>query len=158
MTPDDLWPPPKNIGHSFSLWWIHIPSIKSIQASYLEISCKQGFQFLALGDPRWPLTSTKNYRIHLLTITHPCTKYEINPSFLPWDIVLTTSFQCLTPSDPRWPLTSTKSYTIHLLTITHPHTTYPIYPSFLPWDIVLTRFLVFDPWWPQVTFDLHQKQ
>ena len=83
-------------------------SMKSIRASYLEILCLQGFQCLTLGDPRWPLSSTKNDRINLLTITHP-------------------------------------------------HTTYQICVSFLPWDIVLTKFSVFDPWWPQMTFDLHQK-
>ncbi|KAJ8036713.1 hypothetical protein HOLleu_20767 [Holothuria leucospilota] len=57
--------------------------MKSIQASYLEILCKQGFQSLTPGDPRRPLTSTKNIRNLPLTIPHPHTWYEIYPSFLP---------------------------------------------------------------------------
>ena len=158
MTPDDLWPPPQTVWHSFSLWWIYIPSMKSIQASYLEILYQQCFQYLTLSDPRWPLTSTKNNTIYLLNVTHPHTKYDIYPSFLPWEMVLKTSFQCLTPGDPRWPLTPTKSYRINLLTTMHLHTKYESYSSFLPWDIVITWFSVFAPQWPQMTFDLHQKR
>ena len=67
-------------------------------------------------------------------------------------------FHNLTHVDPKWPLTSTKNNWLLVLNVVHLHTKYEICPSFPSWDIVFTRFSQFDPCWPQMTFDLHQKQ
>ena len=68
------------------------------------------------------------------------------------------SFYHLTSGDPKWPLTSTTHNSFLPLTIGHLHTKYRIYPSFLPWDLMFRKFSEFDPRWPQMTFDLDQKQ
>ena len=135
--------------------------MKFIQASYLEISCKQGFQSLTPGDPKWPLTSTKNNRDHLLNMANPHTKYEISHTYPSWDIVFTSNLQNfyhLTSGDLKWPLTSTKNHRDHLLNMANPHTKYEIPHIYRSWDIVFTRFWPFDLSWPQMTFDLHHKQ
>ena len=56
------------------------------------------FRRLTPGDPRWPLTPTRNDRALPLTITHVHTKYELHPTFLTWDIVL----RRFSEFDPWW--------------------------------------------------------
>ena len=101
LTANDFWPPPKTKGFLYSMWYAHIPNIRSVQASLLEISCLQGFHNLTPVDPKWPLTSTKNNRVLVLNVVHLHTKYEICPSFPSWDIRL-QGFHNLTPADPKW--------------------------------------------------------
>ena len=120
--------------------------MKSIKASYLEISCLKGLQFLNPGDPKWPLTSIKHTRIHLCIITHPNTKHETHLSFLPWNNL----FEKFSVFDHRWPQVtpddlwpppkSHDSSSCH----THSPIKYEIYASFLPWDIVSKTFSEFD--------------
>ena len=108
MTSSDLWPAWKIIRIICSIRTIHMSSMRSLTAILLEIQCLQHFDRLTTGDPKWPLTSTKNYMDHLLNMGNQYAKYEI------------------------------------------PH-------SYHSWDKVFTTFWPFDHWWPQMTFDLHQK-
>ena len=87
VTPDDLWPPPKTIGIIYSIWAIYLPSMRSLGVTLLEISCLQGFDRLTCCDPKWPLTSTKNNRDHLLNMGNLPAKYEIPCSYHSWDIM-----------------------------------------------------------------------
>ena len=41
LTQNNLLPPSKAIGFLYSMWYIHIPNMRSVQASLLEISCSQ---------------------------------------------------------------------------------------------------------------------
>ena len=126
----------------------------------LEMWCLQGFDHLASGDPKWPLTSTKNKRDHLLNMATPHAKYNIPHIYSSWDIVFTSIFQdfhYLTSGDPKWTLTSTKNNRDHLLDMGSPHAKYEIPQTYSSGDIVFTRFWPFYLWWPQMTFDLHQK-
>ena len=161
MTSNDLWPPHKTIGIINTIWPTHILNVRSVTFTLLEISCLQGFDLLTSRDPKWPLTSTKNNRGHLLTMANPHTKYEISHTYASLDIVFTSNLQGfyhLTFSDLKWPLTSTKNHRDHLLYMANPHTKYEIPQSYSSWDIVFTKFWPFDLSWPQMTFDLHQKQ
>ena len=156
LTPNDLWPPPKTIGFFYSMWHTYIPNMRSVQASWLEISCLQGFHNLTPVDPKWPLTSTKNNRLLVLNVAQLHTKYEICPSFPAWDIVLTRFSQF----DPCWSQMTfdLQKNRLLVLNVAHLHTKYEICPSFPAWDIVLTRFSQFDPCWPQMTFDLQNNR
>ena len=111
MTPNDLWPPPKTIGIIYSIWAIYRPSMRSLGVSLLEISCTQDFQGLTPGDPRWPLTPTKNNRVLPLNMGHLCTKFENCQTFPSGDIVFTSKASH----------THTHTYT-HTHTHTHKHT------------------------------------
>ena len=161
MTPNDLWSPRKTIGIIYAVWRTYIPNMRSLTFTLLEISCLQGFDLLTSRDPKWPLTSTKNNRDHLLNMANPHTKYEISHTYPSWDIVFTSNFQGfyhLTSGDLKWPLTSMKNNRDHPLNMANLHTKYEtpsIYPS---WDIVSTRFWALDLSSPQMTFDLHQKR
>ena len=68
----------------------YIPSLKFRQHSLLEISCLQSFHTLTSGDLKWPLTSMKNNRDHLLTKAYQRTKFEVQATFTSWDIVFTS--------------------------------------------------------------------
>ena len=46
----------------------------------------------------------------------------------------------------------------HLPTKGYQHTKFEVQATFTYWDTVFTRFSDFDLWWPQMTFDLHEKQ
>lgn len=59
-----------------------MPSMKSIHASYFEISCVQGFWL-----PH--MTSTKNTWVFPLNTVNPYTKFEKYPWFLSWDTIFT---------------------------------------------------------------------
>ena len=67
VTSNDLWPPWKTIGIIYSPWATNVLSLKFNHLSLLEISCLQCFHTLTSGDLKWPLTSMKNNRDHLLT-------------------------------------------------------------------------------------------
>ena len=92
----------------FDLWWPQMtfdlhqnnrdelsnmedPQVKyEIHVSLPEILCLQGFQILTSGDLKWPLTSTKNNRNHLLNIGHLHAKYEVTHWHPSWDMVFTS--------------------------------------------------------------------
>ena len=81
---DPKWPlnlHQKRIGFLSSMWHTYILNMRSVQASWLEISCLQGFHNLTPVDPKWPLTSTKNNRLLVLNVIQLHTKYDICPSF-----------------------------------------------------------------------------
>ena len=70
--------------------------------SRIEIMCLKGFQTLTSGDPKWPLTSKKNNRDHLLTKGYLPTNFEVQVTCTSWDIVFTKFphfFQTFTSSD-----------------------------------------------------------
>ena len=91
LTPNDLWPPWKTIGIICSLRGTYILILKFKQLSLLEtISCLQGFETLITVDLKWPLTSMKNNRGHLLTKGYLHTKFEVHATFTSWDIVFTS--------------------------------------------------------------------
>ena len=141
----------------YSMHYTYKPNMRSVQASLLEISCLQGFHHLTYVDPKWPLTSTKNNRLLVLNrYTYILNMRSVQAFLL--EISCLQGFHNLTPVDPKWPLTSTKTNRLLVLNKVHLHTKYEICPSFPSWDIVFTRFSQFDPCWPQMTFDLHQKQ
>ena len=128
------------IGFFLSTWQIYISHF------YLDISQLQGFQSLTSGDLKWPLTSTKNNRVLSL-------KSEKCRSLLSRDFVFTSrlrGFRSLISGNLKWPLTSTKNDRVLPLNMTN------LYQPSLPWYIAITKFLVFDLWWPQMTFGLHQ--
>ena len=158
LTPNDLWPPPKPIDFLYSMRYTYIPNMRSVQVSLLEISCLQGFNNLTPVDPKWPLTSTKNNRLLVLNKVHLHIKYEICPSFPFLRYRVYKVFTIWPLLTPKWPLPSTKNNRLLVLNKVHLHTKYEICPSFPSWDIVFTRFSQFYPCWPQMTFDLHQKQ
>ena len=108
LTPNDLWPPWKTIGIIYSQRGTYLLSLKFMQLLLLEISCLQGFETFTAVDLKWPLTSMKNNRDHLLTKGYLPTKFEVQVTFTSW-------------------------------------------------DIVFTKFSHFDLYWPQMTFDLHEK-
>ena len=127
VTSNDLWPPPKTIGFFLSTWQIHIPNMKSVSHSYLEISWLQSFRFLTSGDLRWPLTSTKNNRVLPLNMTNLYTKYEKCRLSLSQDFVFTR----FSVFDLKWPLTPTKNNRVLPLNMTNLYTTYEKCQSFL---------------------------
>ena len=127
VTPNELWPPPKTIEIIYLIWVVHMLSMRSLRLTLLEISCLQGFDLFTSGDPKWPLTSTKNNRDYLLNMANPHAKYDIPHIHFSWDIVFTSIFQGfhhLTSGDPKWPLTSTENYRDHLLNMGSPHARY----------------------------------
>ena len=161
MTPNDICPPQKTIGIIYSIWPSITPNMTLVTLTLLEISCLQGFDLLTSHDPKWPLTSTKNDRDHLLYKANQHTKYDISNIYPSWDIVFTSNLQGFyhfTSSDLKWRVTSMKNHRDHLLNMANPHTKYEIPHIYPTWDIVFTRFWPFDLSWPQMTFDLHQKQ
>ena len=89
VTSIDLWTQWKIIGIIFPPRAINIPSLKFQQLSLIEITCLQGFQTLTSGDLKWPLTSMKNNRDHLLIKGYQHTKFEVQATFTSWDIVFT---------------------------------------------------------------------
>ena len=99
LTLNDLWPPQKTIGIIYAIWLTHIPNMRSLTLSLLEIPCLQDFDLLTSHDPKWPLISTKNDRDHLRNMANLHTKYEIPHIYPSWDIVFTR----LLPFDLRWP-------------------------------------------------------
>ena len=90
MTSNDLWPPWKTIGIIYPPRATNIPSLKFRQLSLLEIQCLQGFQSLTSGDLKWPLTSMENNSDHLPTKGYQHTKFEVQATFISWDIVFTS--------------------------------------------------------------------
>ena len=90
VTSNDLWPPWKTIGIIYLPRATDVPSLKFKQHSLLEISCLQSFQTFTSGDLKWPLTSMKNNRDHLLTKAYQRTKFEVQATFTSWDIVFTS--------------------------------------------------------------------
>ena len=46
----------------------------------------------------------------------------------------------------------------HLLTKGYQRAKFEVQATFTSWDIMFTKFSYFDLWWPQMTFDLHEKQ
>ena len=46
----------------------------------------------------------------------------------------------------------------HLLTKGYQRAKFEVQAWFTSWDIMFTKFWYFDLWWPQMTFDLHEKQ
>ena len=132
------------------------PNIRSVQASLLlEILCLQGFYTLTPVDPKWPPPKTKGF-LYSMWYTYIPNIISVQASLL--EISCLQGLHNLTPVDPKWPLTSTKNNRILVLNVVHLHPKYKICPRFPSRDIVFTRFLQFDPCWPQMTFDLHQKQ
>ena len=204
MTSNDLWPPPKMIGIFYSIWDIHWSSMRFIHVSLLETMCLQSFQTLTSGDHKWPLTSSKNNRDHLMNMgKSSCQvrdssmlsslRYHVYKVFRLWPLATAhdlwpppkaipsnyyrasmgevwesfvfpllryclQGFQIITFHDLKWPLTSTKNDRDLLLNMGHPLVKYEIHPCLPSWDNVFTKFSDFDLWWPQMTFDLHQKQ
>lgn len=55
----------------------------------------QDFNCLTSVDPKWPLTSKKTNRDHLLNVSYSSATYEIPPSYLSWS----TMFTRFRPSD-----------------------------------------------------------
>ena len=90
VTSNDLWPPWKTIGIIYSPRATNVLSLKFNHLSLLEISCLQSFHTLTSGDLKWPLTSMKNNRDHLLTKAYQRTKFEVQATFTSWDIVFTS--------------------------------------------------------------------
>ena len=110
FTSNDLWPPWNTIQIIFSPSATYIPSLKFRQHSLLEISCLQSFHTLTSGDLKWPLTSMKNNRDHLLTKA-----YQV-PS-LKFKQLLLLEISCLQARRH----TRTHTHT-HIHTHTHTHT------------------------------------
>ena len=90
VTSNDLWPPQKIIGIIYAIWPTYILNMRSLTFTLLEISCLQGFDLLTSRDPKWPLTSTKNNRDHLLNMVNSHPNYEISHTYPSWDIVFTS--------------------------------------------------------------------
>ena len=99
------------------------------------------------------LTTGVMYSMHY---TYKPNMRSVQASLL--EISYLQGFHHLTCVDPKWPLTSTKNNRLLVLNRVHLHTKYEICPSFPSWAIVFTRFSQFYLCWPQMTFDLHQKQ
>ena len=161
LTPNDLWPPPKTIGFLYSMWHSYIPNMRSVQASHVEISCLQGFHNLTPVDPKWPLTSTKNNRLLVLNVVHLHTTYEICPSFpcLRYRVYkVFTIWPLLTPND-LWPPPKTIGFLYSMWCTYIPHMR-SAQASLHEISCLQGFYNVsqFDPCWPQMTFDLHQKQ
>ena len=74
------------------------------------------------------------------------------------EIMCLQGFQTLTSGDLKWPLTSMENNRDHLPIKGYEHTKFEVQATFTSWDIMFTRFSYFDLWWPQMTFDLHEKQ
>ena len=84
-------PPPKTKGTIHSMWATYMLSMRSLTVTLFEMKSLQGTDHLTSGDPRWPLTSTKNNMVLCLTITHlhtiwnssklPTLRYGVNKVF-----------------------------------------------------------------------------
>ena len=163
LTPvDPKWPltsTENSIGFLYSIRYTYILNMRSVQASLLEIMCLQGFHNFTSVDPKWPLTSTKSNRLLVLNSGTPT--YQIwdlsKLPFLRYHVYkVFTILPLLTPND-LWP--PPISNRLLVLNKVHLHT--QIWDlSKLPFlsHIMFTRFSQFDLCWPQMTFDLHQKQ
>ena len=68
-----------------------------------------------------------------------------------------TWFSDIDPGDLKWPLTFMKNTRDHLLTDVYQYYTFEVTATFTSWDIVFTRYWGFDLCWPQITFDLYEK-
>ena len=106
VTPNNVsWPPQKTIKIINSIWPLNMLKMRSLAVIVLEILCLQGFDLLTSGEPKWPLTPTKNDRDHLLNISNPHAYYEIPHSCPSWDKVFTrflTFWPLVNPND-LWP-------------------------------------------------------
>ena len=104
VTSNDLWPPWKTIGIIYSPRATNVLSLKFKQLLLLEIS--QGFHTLTSGDLKWPLTSMKNNRDHLLTKAYQRQVWSSSNRVISWDIMFTkfSDFDHL-----KWSLTSVKN-------------------------------------------------
>ena len=157
LIPNYFWPPPKTIG-SCTHYGTPIPNMRSVQASLLEISCLQAqVRTSPVLTPHdlWPPPKTIGF-LYSMWYAYIPNIISVQASLL--EISCLQDFHNLTPVDPKWPLTSTKNNRVLVLNVVRLHPKYNICPSFPSWDIVFTRFSQFDPCWPQMTFDLHQKQ
>ena len=154
LTSDDLWPKPKTIGTIYLLWMIHHPSMVIIGRCVIDLEWLQGFQYLTSVD-HWPEPKTIGTIYSLWVIHHPSMRM-IGCCLI--DLEWLQGFQYLTSVDLRWPLTWTNNNRAHLLTMGIPPPKYEKHPTLRLPVIVFTRFSVFALWWPQMTFDLYQKQ
>ena len=141
----------------YILWTIHRPSMRSLGVIFLKISCLQCSDLLTSFDPKWPLDSTKNNMDYPLNISNPhaCIR---SPTVTVLELQCLQGFDHLISADPKWPLTSIKNNRDHLLNVGNLHAKYEILCCYPCRDTVFTKFWPFDLWWPQMTFDLHQKQ
>ena len=159
----------KTIGFLYSLWYTCTPNMRSVEASLLEISYLWGYHNLIAVNPKWLSTSKHGSKtidlwpppktigfLYSMWYAYIPNTRSVQASLL--EISCLQGFYNLTPVDPKWPLTSTKNNRVLVLNVVCLHPKYNICPSFPSWDIVFTRFSRFDPCWPQMTFDLHQKQ
>ena len=110
---------------------------------------------LVSSNDLWPLPKPTGIIYSIWSIYRPSMR-SIHVSLL--EILCLQSFQSLTSGDLNWPLTNTKNNKDYLPNMEHPQVKYEANPCFPSWDIVFTRFSLFDLWWPQMTFDLHQEQ
>ena len=109
------------------------------------------FHNLTPVDPKWPLTSTKNNMLLVLSVVHSYIPNMRSAQASMLEISCLQGFHNLTPVDPKWPLTCTKNNRLLVLNVVHLHTTYEICPSFHAWDIMFTRLLQCFTIWPLLT-------
>ena len=157
LTSADLeWPltPTKAIGIICSIW---NPLVKyEIHPHFCSCVCTKSSEF----DLRWPLTSIKNNRDHLLNVEHPAVKYEIHPCFPSWDELFLQSCRVwpVLTSDDLWPSQKTIGVIYSIWGI-HWSSMRFIHVSFL-------EILCVQCFWTftsgdlkiQMTFNLHHKQ
>ena len=131
--------------------------MRSVQASLPDISGLKGFPNLTPVDPKSHLTSTEKQSASCTQCTWYTYKLNIKSVKAFLEISCLQGFNNLTHVDLKWLLTSTKNYRLLLLNVVHLHTKYELCPSFPAWHRVYKVFTIW-PRWPQMTFDLHQKQ
>ena len=115
----------KTIGIIYSQRATYTPSLKFKKLLLLEIMFSRDFQTLTSGDLKWPLTSMKNNRDHLLT------KFESSNVFTAWDTMFTrfSDFDLWPPWKQLWIIYSQRAtYTPSL----------KFRQLSLNWDIVFT--------------------
>ena len=157
VTSNDLWPPWKTIGSSthqglptYQVW-------SSGNFHFLRYCVYKVFSLwpLVTSNDFWPPWKTIGIIYVPRATNKPSLKFR-QLSLL--EIQCLQGFQSLTSGDFKWPLTSMENNRDHLHTKGYQHTKFEVQATFTSWDIVFTRFLDFDLWWPQMTFDCHGKQ
>ena len=136
----------------------HVSALQILFISHALVSQIFGNFFLSTRVPQ--VLAIPDWRV-------PADKKKWNRPALPRTVVDTLpapeiscfqGFHTLTSGDPKWPLTYMKNNRDNLHTKGYQHTKFEVQATFNSWDIVFTRFSYFNLWWPQMTFDLHEKQ
>ena len=157
LSPNNLWPLWKTIAIINSLRGTNRLILKSKPHSLLGYRIYMVLRLwpLVTSNDLWPSRKTIGIT-HFLRGTY-ILRLKFNQLFL-LQILRLESFETLNCIDPKWPLTAMENNRDHLLTKGYLYNKFEVQATFNSWDIVFTKFWYFDLCWPQMTFELYDKQ